>query len=149
MKKIFSIFISSLMLLMAIPSNSVFACSSYIDCGDDKDHEQERVVLGSYTLTEKQTRELANNMKALSGASATITNAAASYAAETILKKYGYSFGPYGTVAALAASLSGIAVADSTVIYAGENGHKVKVTMTDNKNYHTSYSTKTKYELVK
>ncbi|ASN04143.1 hypothetical protein [Virgibacillus necropolis] len=145
MKKIFGIVIAIVMLLMVIPSNAS-ACSSYIDC--DGNDGPERIVLGSYTLTEQQTSQLATNMKILSGASATITNAAASYAGETILRRYGYSFGPYGTIAALAASLSGIAVADSAVIFAGENGYRIRVTMTDYKNYHTSYSTQVDYTIV-
>lgn len=145
MKKIFGVFMASVMLLMVIPSNA-FACSSYIDC--DGNDGPERIVLDSYTLTKQQTSELATNMKILSGSSATITSAAASYGAETILRRYGYSFGPYGTVAVLAASLSGIAVADSDVIFAGEHGYRVRVTVTDYKNYHTSYSTQVDYSVV-
>ncbi|NYF24355.1 hypothetical protein [Sporosarcina sp. JAI121] len=147
MKKILSVLIASLVLLIAVPSANVFAACSYGPCGGGGSTE-ERITLGSYTLTKAQTKEIADNMKALSGAGAAITATAATSAAEKILTKYGYKYGPYVTVAVLAASLSGMAVADVDIIYAAKNGKRVKISITDSKNYHTSYSIRVIYEVV-
>lgn len=133
MKKFLFILVTSLMVMMLIsPTQNTYGA--------------ERIEVGSYTLSTSQTSDLAYNMRLYSGSSSTITGAAADIAGEKILYKYGYS--GYATVAVIAAQLAGISLSDNDVMYAADHGYRVRMVITDYKNYHTSYSTQVDFEVV-
>ncbi|MCY7566975.1 hypothetical protein [Bacillus safensis] len=100
---------------------------------------EERVVIGSYTLTKAQTKDLANNMKNIKG------NGNLKIALLAIITKWG---GVAGWAVALATQLSSNAVYKQKVVDAAKKGKRIKITITDNKHYHTSYSTQIKYTVV-
>lgn len=94
---------------------------------------ERRVTLGSWTLTVAQTKQLANNMKTLSSLKVTVFLAAVGLKA------------PF---AALAAALTVNATVRNDVIYAGSHGKRVRITITDSANHHTSYSTQVTYKVI-
>ncbi|MCY7826262.1 hypothetical protein MOD48_09540 [Bacillus spizizenii] len=101
---------------------------------------EKRVVVGSYTLSKAQTKNLANNMKAIKG------NSNLKIAILAVATKWG---GVAGWASALAVQLSSNAVYKKEVINAAKKGKRLKITITDYKNYHTSYSAQIKYTIVK
>ncbi|QII51493.1 hypothetical protein G3M81_23325 [Bacillus paralicheniformis] len=101
---------------------------------------EKRVVVGSYTLSKAQTKDLANNMKAIKG------NSNLKIAILAIATKWG---GVAGWASALATQLSSNSVYKKEVINAAKKGKRLKITITDYKNYHTSYSAQIKYTIVK
>lgn len=98
---------------------------------------EERIVLGSYTLTKSQTKDLADMMATLNSPTLTI--------AEALM---GFMSGTAGATLALCLSLSRTSVFKSDVIYAANNNKRIKITITDSKNVHTSYSTQITYTVV-
>lgn len=96
----------------------------------------ERITLGSYVLSKKDTKELANNMRNATGGWAIIGEA---------------FFGALGlpaTIIAAGIALSANAQFRSDVVYAADHNKRVRVTITDSKYCHTSYSTHTSYQVV-
>lgn len=100
---------------------------------------EKRIVVGSYTLSKAQTKDLANNMKAIKG------NGNLKIAILAIATKWG---GVAGWASALATQLSANAVYKQKVVDAAKKGKRLKITITDYKNYHTSYSAEIKYTIV-
>jgi hypothetical protein len=100
---------------------------------------EKRVVVGSYTLTKAQTKELANNMKAIK------SNSNLKIIIYGIATKFG---GVAGWAFTIATQLSCNSVYKKEVINAAKKGKRLKITVTDYKNYHTSYSTQIKYTIV-
>jgi len=101
---------------------------------------EKRVVVGSYTLSKAQTKELANNMKAIK------SNSNLKIIILAIATKWG---GVAGWASALATQLSSNSLYKKEVINAAKEGKRLKITITDYKNYHTSYSVQIKYTIVK
>lgn len=98
---------------------------------------EEWIVLGSYILSRSQTKELADNMRR-------ITNPGWD-AGDFLLGLIG---GIPGASIALCASLARNAVFRNDVIYAADHNLRVKVTITDSKYGHTSYSTQVTCSVV-
>lgn len=98
---------------------------------------EERIVLGSYTLTKSQTKTLANNIRTI--------NNSANAVAEFLLGCIG---GIPGASLALCLGLARNATFNSDVIYAADHNKRIRITITDAKNYHTSYSTQITYAVV-
>lgn len=102
-------------------------------------HAEERITLASYTLTKAQTKDLAKAMTSIKG------NGNLKTLILGLAAKWG---GVYGWAATLAAQLSSNAQYKQIVIDAANQNKRVKITITDSKNYHTSYSTQIKYTKV-
>lgn len=93
----------------------------------------ERITLGSYTLTKQQTKDMADAMSASTGFWANIV--------------YGI-LGVANPVVGVAAALSASAAFRNDVVYAGGKGYRIQITITDSKYCHTSYSTLNIYKVI-
>lgn len=141
-KKLVKLGISFLAVLALVPSTmgfSLFGSNNNSDVTAVHAAEQ-RIVLGTSTLSKAQTKTLADNMKKLKNQSSLKTLIVG------IVSRYG---GVVGWASTIAAQLSANATYKQIVIDAAKQGKRVKITVTDNKNYHTSYSTQIKYTIVK
>ncbi|MCD2256111.1 hypothetical protein ACNAN0_00060 [Agrilactobacillus fermenti] len=97
---------------------------------------EKRITLATYTMGVSQTKDLANRMNSISGISANVISAL-------------LGFIPiYGGAASLAYSLSASAANKSVVQRAAAQGKKLRVRVTDNAYYHTSYSLQYEYSIV-
>lgn len=96
-----------------------------------------RINLGSYTLSKATTKTLAKRMKSMTGGYAILF--------ETILGSTGAS----GAIVSACIALSANAAFRSSVVYAGTHGKRVKVSITDSKYCHTTYSQQVTYKVVK
>ncbi|MCI1881639.1 MAG: hypothetical protein LKI94_05560 [Sporolactobacillus sp.] len=99
--------------------------------------KSKRKVIASYTLSKKQTKNLAKNMKK-----------SKSNRLRTLIRLLGSLSGPYGVLAAAASILAMDSLFSKTVIKAAKKGKRIKITITDT-TPHTSYSTQVKYSIVK
>lgn len=96
-----------------------------------------RIELGHYTMSKATTKTLAKRMKAMTGNYAVLF--------ETVLG----STGVKGAALSACIALSANAAFRSSVVYAGTHNKRVKVTITDSKYCHTTYSQQVKYKVVK
>jgi hypothetical protein len=87
-----------------------------------------RITLATYTLSKADTKKLADNMKS-------IRDSSLRYVIQTVMGKYIPNF---GWIAAIASELSSRSQCKQAVIDATNKGKRIKVTVTDYKNYHTS-----------
>lgn len=132
--------IVSLTVLTLVPSTLGVSVLGFGDTESTVAYAAEtRITLGSYTLTKAQTKDLANNMKAIKN------NSSLKTVIYGVATKFG---GVYGWAGTIAAQLSSNSAYKQVVINAANAGKRVKITVTDSKNYHTSYSTQIKYTAV-
>lgn len=99
--------------------------------------QPERIVVSTYTLSYQQTRNLAASQAAVK---------------ESILIQLielgASGFGPIGMAYSAASFLARNAQFNSPSATAAANGQRVRIVVTDYKDYHTSYSLQTNYYIV-
>lgn len=140
-KKSFSFFAKVMLLgVLLVPNLLGFNLFGHNNSSDVAYAAEKRVVVGSYTLSKAETKDLANNMKALKD------NSNLKILILGVAAKWG---GVAGWAGSIAAQLSTNSVYQEKVIAAAKQGKRIKITITDNKEYHTSYSTQISYTIVK
>lgn len=138
-KKSFSFLAKVMMVLLIVPHLVGFNSFGY-NKSNVAHAAEERIVIATYTLTKAQTKDLATNMKMIKNTS---NLKILIYGVAT---KFG---GVAGWASVIAAQLSSNSTYKQVVINAANQGKRVKITVTDNKYYHTSYSTQLSYKIVK
>lgn len=113
---------------------------------DEKD-EPEMVVLGSYILSVEDTATLADHMKNANSPLISIGTGVGGFFSAAIkdiptIVSDGFAI---GTLAIIYAQLR---LYDEEVIEAARHGKRVKVTIIDFKNFHSSTSIRMKYEMI-
>lgn len=97
-----------------------------------------RIVVASRILSVSEVKSLARNIQTLNGSGA--------QAIYTLIG--GLIPAPYGAIASAALIASAGAQARSIITSAARQGKRVRMTITDYKEYHTSYSTQIKYAII-
>lgn len=101
-------------------------------------YSEERIVIASRILSVQETKSLAASQ-------ASIKNSILLNILENAAAQFG---GVGGWVYSIASSLSRNAQFSNTLASAAAQNKRVKLVITDNKNYHTSYSTQVQYYIV-